>query len=180
MSRRFLVNFLKNPLRNASVVPSSRHAAQEMLSGIDFDSVRYIVELGPGTGVFTRELLDRINPEAEILAIELENSYVEKLAQSGNEQLEVVLGSACELAEHVERRGWPQVDLVVSSLPFVLPKDVKMKLFSYLLQCTEAGSTMRWFTYMPAVMKLHYKDFDLRLHSFVMRNFPPMWVYTVN
>lgn len=180
MSKRFLINFLKNPLQNASVVPSSRHAADEMLSGIDFGSVRYVVELGPGTGVFTRELLNRISSNAEVLAIELEQSYIEQLRGVGNTQLEVVQGSACELANHVERKGWPQVDLVVSSLPFVLPDTEKRKLFRYLQKCTESGTTMRWFTYMPAAMKPHYKEFDLRLHAFVLRNFPPMWVYTVN
>jgi phospholipid N-methyltransferase len=125
-------------------------------------------------------LLDRIHPDAEILAIELERSYIEQLNSSGNEQLEVVEGSACELADHVTRKGWSQVDLVISSLPFVLPSEVKTKLFDYLLKCTMKGTTFRWFTYMPPIMKFHYKGFDSRCHAFVLRNFPPMWVYSVN
>ena len=56
----FLVNFVKHPLRNASVAPSSRIAARNMLRGIDVNALTHVVELGPGTGSFTRELHDRL------------------------------------------------------------------------------------------------------------------------
>ena len=56
----FLVNFVKHPLRNASVAPSSRIAARNMLRGIDVKALTHVVELGPGTGSFTRELYDRL------------------------------------------------------------------------------------------------------------------------
>ena len=45
----FLVNFIKHPLRNASVAPSSRIAARNMLCGLDLEHLEYVVELGPGT-----------------------------------------------------------------------------------------------------------------------------------
>ena len=180
MGGRFLVNFLKNPLRNASIVPSSRYAASKMLAGIDFEAVRYVVELGPGTGVFTQEILNRVHSDAEVLAIELEESYIEKLEFFENPQFEVIQGSACGMRGLVQEKGWPKVDLVISSLPFVLPVDVKEKLFTYLQECTQNGTTFRWFTYLPALMKPHYREFGFELHGFVPRNFPPMWIYTVN
>ena len=68
----FLVNFIRHPLRNASVVPSSRVASRRMFTGVDMSSLRYVVELGPGTGVFTQELYERLHPDAQVLVIELE------------------------------------------------------------------------------------------------------------
>ena len=49
----FLLNFLKNPLRNASVIPSSKEASRAILTGLDWDKIHTVVELGPGNGTFS-------------------------------------------------------------------------------------------------------------------------------
>lgn len=179
-SAQFLKNFIRNPLRNASVVPSSRQAARKMISDVDFSSVQYIVELGPGTGVFTQAICESASPGAEILAIDLESTYVQALEMRFQGRVDVVHGSADALPELIEQRGWPRVDLIVSGLPFVLPREVKLRLFSFLESVTAEGTTLRWFTYMPALMKPHYRTLNLKKHAFVAWNLPPMWIYTVN
>ena len=125
-----------------------------MLEGLDVDQMEYVVELGPGTGCFTQELYDRLPAACQVLVIELEALIAE--------------------------RGWPRVDLVLSGLPFVLPKPVKESLWASLKRFTGEGTVYRFFTYMPPVMKRHYRDFDLRLVRGVAANLPPMWIYSVN
>ncbi|MBA2450709.1 MAG: hypothetical protein H0V51_22075, partial [Chloroflexi bacterium] len=49
----FLREFLRNPHELGSITPSSQHLAGALLDQIDFRTARRIVELGPGTGVFT-------------------------------------------------------------------------------------------------------------------------------
>lgn len=176
----FLRNFLRNPLRNASVVPSSARATREMVANIDFTKVEYIVELGPGTGVFTKAICDAARPNTKIIVLELENSYIESLENRFGNKVDVIHASADELPNYVMQRGWPRVDLIISGLPFVLPTEVKNRLFNYLLELTSSGTMFRWFTYMPVFMKPHYKDFDMKPHAFVWQNLPPMWIYQVN
>lgn len=151
-----------------------------MISEVDFSSAEYIVELGPGTGVFTQAICEAAGPRAKILVIDLESTYIEALRTRFQGRVDVVHGSADLLPELMEERGWPRVDLIVSGLPFVLPRKVKLRLFSFLEEATAGGTTMRWFTYMPALMKPHYKTLNLKKHAFVAWNFPPMWIYTVN
>ena len=85
-----------------------------------------------------------------------------------------------ELDKSLVRMGIEHVDLVISGLPFNMPEGVKIKLQKTLQSLTTMGTTMRWFTYFPWLMKKHYRQFNLRRACFVFWNFPPMWIYTVN
>ena len=180
MRINFLRYFIRQPLRNASLVPSSRRAAEQMLAGIDFENVQYIVELGPGTGIFTHALCEAASDDAKMILVELEESYIPSLTTRFSTRAEVVHGSAHTIEDLVAERGWPRIDLIVSGLPFVLPQSVKSPLFDFLLRCTEGGTVFRWFTYMPVAMKPHYQAFAFEKKSFVFWNFPPMWIFGVN
>jgi phospholipid N-methyltransferase len=49
------------------------------LYGLDWNKIDTIVELGPGSGTFTAEIISRCKPTAKIILIELEDSYVSLL-----------------------------------------------------------------------------------------------------
>lgn len=176
----FLKVFIKQPKVNASITPSSKRAARAMVKDIDLSKMKFVVELGPGTGVFTDILAKRLTPDCKILLIELEESYIENLQSNYDNRFEVVQTSACNLNNLLEERGITHVDLVISGLPFNIPDDVKTKLQSTLLDLTNNGTIMRWFTYFPWLMRKHYVGFKYRRARFVLWNFPPMWIYTVN
>ncbi len=176
----FFKMFIKQPKVNASVTPSSKRAARSMVRGLNLAKMKYVVELGPGTGVFTDILAERLSPTCKVLLIELEESYIENLHIKYDQRFEIVQSSACELGNILKERGIEHVDLVISGLPFNMPEDVKIKLQKTLKSLTNKGTTMRWFTYFPWLMKKHYSQFKLRKACFVLWNFPPMWIYTVN
>ena len=56
----FLKVFIKQPKVNASITPSSKRAARAMIKDIDLSKMKFVVELGPGTGVFTDILAKRL------------------------------------------------------------------------------------------------------------------------
>lgn len=151
-----------------------------MLHGLDMGSMKYVVELGPGTGVFTDELYRRLPDDAQVLVIELDAGYVEELRRRFGDRFDIVQASASELEALIAERNWPKVDFVISGLPFVMPQAVKDTLFAALKERTDQGTVFRFFTYMPPLMKPHYRDFDLSMVRFVAANFPPMWIYSVN
>ena len=177
---RFLKVFIKQPKINASITPSSKRAAKGMVRGLDLSEMKFVVELGPGTGVFTDILAQRLPSDCKVLLIELEEEYIELLEEKYDDRFEVINGSACCLEDVLKEREIEFVDLVISGLPYTLPEDVKKPLFSTLLKLTEKGTCMRWFTYFPVLMKRHYKQFPYRKASFVGWNMPPMWIYSVN
>lgn len=175
----FLFNFLKNPVRNASVVPSSKIASGAMMNGINWDKVNTIVELGPGSGTFTREILSRCKPDAKVVLFELENSYVELLRKKFGDRVQVINASAHLFEEILKEMKLPKADLIISGLPF-LGKNLNQLIFDSIQHQTDKGAIFRFFTYMPPIMKMVYKGINLRKVAFVMKNIPPMWVYGIN
>ena len=51
--RNFIKQFLKDKKMVGALAPSSRFLGERMLENIDFSTDKIILELGPGTGVFT-------------------------------------------------------------------------------------------------------------------------------
>ena len=62
-----------------SVIPSSRFLSKKMLQPIDFKRAKVIIELGPGTGVFTKELVLQKHPNCQFVVIELNDAFFEDL-----------------------------------------------------------------------------------------------------
>ena len=176
----FIWNFLRNPQRNASLIPSSRRASKAMFQGIAIEKLSYIVELGPGTGCFTRELYANVSSDCKVIIIELNPAYIQHLRDHYGDRFEVIQGSAADLDALIEERNWPRVDLIVSGLPFTLPPEVMQAVMNALQRRTESGTVYRWFTYFPGMMKRYYRRFAFRRVQSVFLNFPPMWIYTVN
>ncbi len=172
-------NFLKNPLKNASLVPSSAASSRAIVKNIDFSRADTIVELGPGTGVFTKEIVKRAKPESKIILVEIEKSYVKILRDKFGARVTIENTSALRLDEILSRHGIKKVDLIISGLPF-LQGGKGRGLMQALKKHTDQGTIFRFFTYMPPIMKLAYKGMPIRKILFVPKNFPPLWVYGIN
>ena len=79
-----------------------------------------VVELGPGTGVFTRAILSRLPPGARLIAVEINPRLTADLRRRfAHAPVKVVDGSAETLATRVTR----PVDVVVSGLPWTVMSD---------------------------------------------------------
>lgn len=175
----FFKNFIKNPARNASVIPSSRAATRAILEGLDFDQIDVIVELGPGNGVFTREIIAKAKPTTKIVIIELEASYHDILKQKFENQIILEHESAHLLREVLDKHGIEKVDLIVSGLPF-LKGEIKVKVDQTIMELVSKGTIYRFFTYMPPVMKRIYREMPIEKKKVEIRNVPPFWVYGIN
>ncbi len=111
-----LKGFLLKPKDVASIAPSSRFLIRHILAAGDVAQARTIVELGPGTGVVTRQLLQRMSPDGRLLAVEIHDEFVEILKQEfPDPRFEAIHGSSTDLVDLV---GAGQADLVISGIPF--------------------------------------------------------------
>lgn len=66
----FLFQYLLKPRTVGAILPSSTNLAQKMMDGIDFQAAKYIVEYGPGTGVFTDKIMEMRNEHTVVVLIE--------------------------------------------------------------------------------------------------------------
>lgn len=72
---RFFRAWLANPLRVAALTPSGPPLARLITSEIGVSQAP-ILELGPGTGVFTQALIDRGIDERDLILVEFDETFV--------------------------------------------------------------------------------------------------------
>ena len=77
----FLKTYFKERKQVGALAPSSRFLVKKMCDKIDFETAKNIVELGPGTGVFTTELLKRASKDCRIFVIELNEEFYNFLSK---------------------------------------------------------------------------------------------------
>ncbi|MBS8122330.1 class I SAM-dependent methyltransferase [Candidatus Vampirococcus lugosii] len=174
----FAKNFFKNPSRNASLVPSSNTLSKKLINGIDFDNINYIMELGPGTGVITQEIIKNMKTDSKLILVELENSYVDMLFNrySSYSNIFVEKNTAENMFDILSKYEFPKLDIIISSLP-ILPEKNRTKLVNNILKAdSQWGSVYRTITYMPFIFKKVYKNMGLELKERVISNFPPVWI----
>lgn len=120
----FARNFFRYPKLLGSLVPSSPFLVKHVLSLVDWERARVVVEYGPGVGTITQEILKRIRPDATLVAIELNPCFVEFLQNEiSDPRLRVVYGSAADVASILRQLGLPHADYIISGIPYTLLPD---------------------------------------------------------
>lgn len=115
----FARNFLRHPSMVGWMLPSSPFLVDEVLRRIDWAQARTIVEYGPGAGAFTTRLLERMRPDAKLIALEINPGFFNFLNSSIQDpRLHLVQESAAEIDSVLPRLGCSHADYVISGIPF--------------------------------------------------------------
>ncbi|ANL64187.1 ribosomal RNA methyltransferase protein [Rhizobium phaseoli] len=178
----FFRSWISNPLRVAAIAPSGDSLARIMTSEIAaLDGP--IIELGPGTGVFTRALLARGVSEADLTLIEYGPEFIDAL-QARFPAARVLQMDAAHLAQADIFDDEP-VGAVISGLPLLSMSPRKIAsilagVFTYM----RPGGAVYQFTYgprcpvpRPILDRLCLKA--VRIGGTV-RNLPPASVYRIS
>ena len=146
----FFRAFLAAPRLVGAVLPTSRRAVRDMLDLADLSRARRVVELGAGTGVYTGEILSRLRPDAELLALEIDPVLAGVLGERFRDpRLRVVHDSAEHLDSHLQRG---QADVVVSGLPFTsLGAAVRRRILQQAQQALSADGVLLVLQYSPLI-----------------------------
>ncbi len=168
----FLKQFLKNPQQVGALSPSGKGLARAMMKPIDFDKANEIVELGPGTGPFTRELLKRMKPTARLHVVEINDEFCKQLREIDDKRLNVIHGDAQKLSKLV-----PHADYVVSGLPLVaFPRELVAAILDEIAKITGNYIQFHYSTLAEGILRKRFKKVTRKV---VLLNVPPAVVYTV-
>lgn len=176
----FLKQWAKAPLQTAAIAPSGSSLARLMTEDMGPKSGP-VIELGPGTGVFTHAMLDRGLPEDQLALIELNPNFAKAMADTFP-RAQVHCMSAAELESVQFFDTAPQ--RVISGLGLLsMPDEVVEAILRGVFHHLAPGGAFVQFTYgpkcpvPPAVMdKLGLKG---RRIGGTLRNLPPASVYHV-
>jgi len=146
----FLGRFLRNPRQVGALAPSSRTLARAMVAHLTLTSECRVVELGPGTGVFTREVINRLPTDGKFLAVDINAHFCRELRDRWP-ALDCECGSAAELPAMLSSRGWTSVDHIISGLPFAsLPAQLSRDILAAIQATLRPGGTFTTFQYIHA------------------------------
>jgi phosphatidylethanolamine/phosphatidyl-N-methylethanolamine N-methyltransferase len=176
----FLAQYFRDPRGVGAIAPSSPALARAMVDAVDPDAARVVVEYGPGTGVFTAELIARRRPGTRIVAIELNPDFHRVLADRFRDvaDFDLVRGSAADVASIVAGLGIGRVDHVLSGLPLSsLPADVGEAILTEtanLLGKHGRFLLFQYSRYRRAMIARHFRHIASR---HVLANLPPAYVF---
>jgi phosphatidylethanolamine/phosphatidyl-N-methylethanolamine N-methyltransferase len=177
---RFFKGWLDKPRAVGSIVPTSATTAREMASLIDVGSGLPVLELGPGTGVITKAILQRgVAPEA-LWAIEYAEDFVDHLRQE-YPGVNVIQGDAFNLDDTLGDKKDTVFDSIVSAVPLLnFPVPQRIAYVEDLLNRIPPGRPIMQITYGPRSPVPPGKgNYTVERHGFVLRNVPPahLWAY---
>jgi len=164
-----------------AIAPSGAMLADLITSEVNSASGP-ILELGPGTGVFTEALLARGIRESDLTLVEFSTDFAVML-QRRFPDARVLCANAARLGTHIPRES-PPFGCVISGLPLLnmSPRAVVAILDGALSRLREGGALYQ-FTYgmrCPVPHRLLDRfGFKATLHGRVLRNFPPARVYKI-
>ncbi len=175
----FASNFLRHPSMLGSIIPSSRFLVDQVLKPIDWGRARVIVEYGPGVGTFTGEILRRMRPDAQLVAIETNGDFVRFLRRTfPDPRLHVVHGSAAEVQPALMRLALPAPRYIISGIPLgSMPDPVRTDIAVKSRAALEPGGAFLVYQFTARVLPTLRRTFGDVRRSFERRNFPPAQLF---
>ncbi len=183
---KFIKNFIKSPCTIGAICPSSRFLARLITSDIGIEKASAIVELGPGTGVFTSRVLDMKKPDSIFFAVEL-NKELYDTFKVKFPSVKIYNENATKLSSMVKQEKIDSVDVVICGLPWAsFPPQLQDDLLDAISDVLSPGGCFTTFAYLQGLMipagmrfrrtlKNHFST--VKTSQTEWRNFPPAFVY---
>ena len=176
---KFFKEAVKNYKTSGTVAPSSKYLANKMLKDIDFKRINLIVELGPGNGVITNNILKKIPSGATLVCFEINDAFYKELNKIKHPQLIVLKASAENIKQEIIKLGFSKVDCIVSSLPLtIIPKEISNNILTKSFNVLQKEGVFIQYQYNLTYYKKLKEIFGNKISlSFEPFNFPPAFIY---
>ena len=177
---RFFKGWRSNMKAVGSIVPTSGITARRMASVVNPHSGLPVLELGPGTGVITKAILQKgVQPE-NLVSIEFSTDFFQHLVKT-YPAVDFINGDAFDLDKTLGARRDQQFDSVISAVPLLnFPMHMRVSLIDDLLSRIPVGRPVIQISYGPLSPVVAMPDrYQISHYDFVVRNIPPAqrWVY---
>ena len=175
----FLAAWVQKPRQTASVVPSSRYLARLMVAQIDPADGR-VLELGGGTGVFTRAILKTGLPPEKLEVVEINPAFARGLRRHFPQVS--VLETPAQIVSTATAGEPGDYQVVVSGLPLLaMDRYMHHDILSESFRMLQPGGSFVQFTYSmrhPVNREvIEALGLDVVRVGQTVRNFPPATVF---
>ncbi|MEQ9258088.1 MAG: rRNA adenine N-6-methyltransferase family protein [Roseovarius sp.] len=172
----FLGEMLRHPTEVVAIAPSSAAVARKMTEGLE-DVQGPVVEIGPGTGSFTRAILARGVAPERLTLLEMNARFCEILREKfpGVRVLN-------RPAQQIERIGLDKIGAVISGVPVLARPRIQREVVAPAFRVMAPGGIFTQITYSPGAPISEEMRRELGLtverRGTVWANLPPARVFT--
>lgn len=187
MSLGFVREFLRSPGSVGAIWPSSPALARMMVQESGVGAAARVLELGPGSGAFTGEILKALGPGARFVSIEKSPELARTVAAKFP-QARVIEGCATRLRSHLEEENFGKPDAILSGLPWAaFGEGLQAAILDEILGALAEGAVFSTFAYFGPHWFKAGRAFRSRLEAsfgevrrtrIVLSNLPPAFVYS--
>lgn len=185
-TRMFIKQLLTNPTSTGAVVPSSSELANRMVEFAAPKPGAVIVEFGPGTGVFTKRILETLRPDQRFFAIEINEDFTKALRKQFP-KLHLYDGDASDVGVYAREEGVDHIDCVISGLPWaIFPDELQHRILANMVGMMPEGGIFVTFAYLQGLVMPAGRKFKQNLKKYfskiensgvVWKNIPPAIIY---
>jgi len=175
----FLRRWLANPLQMGSVIPSSPVLCRRIAAVVERKEDEVVLELGAGTGVVSRALLNAGIPPERLVVVEIVPDMAEHLRRV-LPGVNVIQGDAFELSRALPERMQGKVGTAICGIPLVVLPLEQQRRFVDAVERVAPGKGFLLYTYC-ITSPLPYRKLGLtaRREAWTPLNIPPasVWRY---
>lgn len=175
----FFKRWLANPLQMGSVIPSSPSLCRRIAGLVSRAEDEVVVELGAGTGVISRALLEAGVPREKLVVVEIVPEMAEHLREA-LPGVNVITGDAFELPRALPQRLQGKVGTAICGIPLVLLPIEKQRRFVEAVEAVAPGKGFLLYTYcITSPLPYRALNLEARREAWTPLNFPPasVWRY---
>lgn len=171
--------FARAPLAVGSAFPASHWLVETLLAPVDWSRMRTVIELGPGTGRFTRAMLGRLPADARLVAIDSSKGFIQSLIDEvADDRLVAAHDDAQDLVAIARRLGFDRIDAVISGIPFsTLPHADGRKIIDTIRTMLAPDGHLLAYQMRRALEPLMAGNFNCIHSAMEWRNLPPCHLY---
>jgi phospholipid N-methyltransferase len=188
MSWTFFREFLTNWQTTGAVAPSSGWLARQMVKAARVAEANCLLELGPGTGAFTRQIQRALPPEARYLGLDMNPAFIARLrGRFPRLCFEQAPAQDFDYSPYLAEGGF---DAIVCGLPWTaFPESLQTAILDKAFAVLKPGGLFATFAYtgfhrLPQGQKfrelLARRSSRLETTGTVWRNLPPAFVYVAS
>jgi len=181
-----LKNFIKSPQATGSIWPSSSFLSNAITSHIGIDKANSVVELGPGTGVITGQIIKKIKHDAKFFVVELNKGLCD-IVKDKYPSVRIYNEDPANLVNLKSEQEIEHIDVVISSLPWAaFPENLQKSILDAIHASLKDGGTFATFAYVQGallptglkfrnMLKKYFKK--VQTSEVIWRNIPPAFIY---
>ena len=175
----FLRRWAANPLQMGSIVPSSPALCRRVAQQVRRAEGEAVLELGAGTGVISRMLLDSGVPPENLLTVEIVPAMADHLRRL-LPGAQVITGDARSLPDLVPGHWHGKIGTVICGIPLVLLPFAQQRRFIDAIGAVAPGRGFLHYSYCvtsPLPWRKH--GLAAKREAWTPLNFPPasVWRY---